>query len=124
MAKNKEASAVTYKAAFASTDGESVNIHYGRAEKFFVYTIKDDEGYDFLEERKAKPVCMDGKHIIPEMEKSTKQLEDCRYIIASKIGGGAAASLTARGITPMELPGTIDDAILKVWEYNRIQGLF
>ena len=62
MAKNKEASAVTYKAAFASTDGESVNIHYGRAEKFFVYAIKDDEGYDFLEERKAKAVCMDGKH--------------------------------------------------------------
>lgn len=113
-----------YKVAFASTDGENVNIHYGKAEKFFVYAIDDEEGYDFLEERKVQPVCMDGSHLVQQMEKSTAQFSDCRYVVASRIGSGAASSLAAKGITGMELPGTVEDAILKIWKFNQIQGLF
>lgn len=113
-----------YKAAFASTDGENVNIHYGKAEKFYVYLINDEEGYDFLEERSVQPVCQNGSHLIPQMESSTSQFTDCRYVVASKIGSGALSSLASKGINAMELPGPIDEAILKVWQYNRIRGVF
>ena len=37
----------TYKAALASTDGENVNMHFGKSDCFYIYVIDDDEGYDF-----------------------------------------------------------------------------
>ena len=113
-----------YRVAVASSDGETVDVHYGRAEKFFIYFVDDEEGYDLVEERAVVPVCMDGSHVKSEMERSTGQFTDCRYVVASRIGGGASSSLTARGITAMELPGSVEDAIVRVWKYNRVQGLF
>ena len=123
MAENTNKANV-YKVAFASTDGINVNIHYGRSEKFFVYLIDDEAGYDFLEERKAKPVCLGGSHLISQMQESASLFADCRYVAASKIGQGAQAALTAKGIRAMELPGSIEDAVIKIWQYNRIQNLF
>lgn len=113
-----------YRVALASTDGESVNQHYGRADLFYIYLVDDEEGYDLIEKRKVLPVCRDGGHIASEMEDSTAQFLDCRYVVASRLGAGASAALTARGITAMELPGSVDEAMLKIWKYNRIQGLF
>jgi len=113
-----------YRVAVASTDGESVNTHYGKSEIFYIYIVDDDEGYDLVEKRQVTPVCQDGFHNKTAMETHVQQFTDCKYVIASRIGNGAIQSLTAAGITAMELPGSIDDAILKVWKYNRIQGLF
>ena len=113
-----------YRVAIASTDGETVNTHYGKSEIFYIYIVDDDEGYDLLEKRSVKPVCQEGFHDKSAMDIHVQQFKDCKYVIASRIGDGAIQSLTAQGITAMELPGSIDDAILKVWKYNRIQGLF
>ena len=113
-----------YRVAVASTDGETVNIHYGKSQIFYIYLIDDDEGYDLLEKRTVNPVCQDGLHNKAEMESHVQQFADCKYVVASRIGDGAIQSLTAAGITAMALPGSIDEAILKVWKYNRIQGLF
>ena len=123
MADNAAKSSI-YKVAIASSDGESVNLHYGKAEKFYIYTIDDEEGYDLLEERQVQPVCMDGAHEISKMEKSVLNFTDCRYVIVSRLGTAASAALSAAGIIAMELPGSIDDAILRVWKYNQIQNLF
>lgn len=112
-----------YKVAVASTDGETINQHYGRASQFYIYSI-DEEGYDLLEIRKTAPACKDGAHSEAELKQSAQNLKDCRYIIVSRIGSGAAAVLTSVGLTAMELPGTIDDAMLRVWKYNQIQNLF
>ena len=113
-----------YRIAIASTDGETVNIHYGKSEIFYIYIVDDDEGYDLLEKRSVTPVCQEGFHDKAAMDTHVQQFKDCKYVVASRIGSGAIQSLTAAGITAMELPGSIDDAILKVWKYNRIQGLF
>ena len=113
-----------YRVAVASTDGLSVNQHYGRAEIFYIYYVDDNEGYDLLEKRQVIPVCMDGSHSQKAMQESVKAFDDCRYLIASRIGSAAQQALSAQGITSMEMPGPIDDAILRVWKYNQIQGLF
>ena len=34
---------MSYKVAVASNDGKFVNEHFGRAEKFMIYEIYDDE---------------------------------------------------------------------------------
>ncbi len=114
----------SYKVALASTDGQNVNTHYGRAQAFYVYTVNDEEGYDFVEERTVTPLCSNGSHLVSQMQESTARFCDCKYVVASRIGSGAIQSLSARGITAMELPGTIEEALLNVWKYNRMQGLF
>ena len=121
---DSEKTSLKYRVAVASSDGESVNRHYGKAESFYIYLVDDEEGYDFLEKRLVKAVCQEGKHNAAEMEKHVQNFRDCKYVAASRIGSGAIQSLTAAGITAMELPGSIDDAILKIWKYNRVQGLF
>ena len=121
---DKASESSIYKVAIASTDGESVNQHYGKAEKFYIYSIDDEVGYDLVEERQVQPVCMGGAHEISKMEESTRNFTDCRYLVVSRLGTAANATLSAAGITAMELPGSIDDAILSVWKYNRIQNLF
>mgnify|MGYP002623614379 CR=1 len=113
-----------YRVAFASTDGKNVNVHFGRADKFFIYLINDEEGYDFVEQRKVTPICLGGRHEHTKMEENTSLFTDCKYVAASRVGNGAAASLSAKKITAMELPGTVEEAILKIWKYNRVQGLF
>lgn len=121
---DKASKTSVYKVAIASTDGETVNMHYGKATKFYIYSIDDEVGYDLVEERQVEPVCQEGSHVISKMEESVLRFTDCRYIVVSRLGTAASASLSAAGITAMELPGTIDDAILRVWKYNQIQGLF
>ena len=113
-----------YRVALASSDGESVNTHYGKADSFYIYLVDDDEGYDLLEKRSVVPVCQEGFHDKAEMDKHVQQFTDCKYVAASRIGDGALQSLTEAGITGMELPGSVDDAILKIWKYNCIQNLF
>ena len=121
---DKDSKNSVYKVAIASTDGETVNMHYGKATKFYIYSIDDEVGYDLVEERQVEPVCQEGSHVISKMEESVLRFTDCRYIVVSRLGTAASAALSAAGITAMELPGTIDDAILRVWKYNQIQGLF
>lgn len=113
-----------YKIAIASTDGETVNEHFGRAEKFFIYVVDDDEGYDFVEERNLEPLCKGQSHSVLDMEKRVVNLKDCKYVAAAKIGPGAEAEISKQGLVSMELPGIIDDAVLKIWKYNQIQKLY
>jgi len=112
-----------YRVAVASTDGETVNQHFGKAEKFYIYFVDDEVGYDLVEERKVDAVCSGQSHSIPEMENRAKIFTDCRYVVVSRIGVGASQHLSANGITSLELPGYIDDAITKVWKYNRVMAL-
>ena len=113
-----------YRVAFASSDGENVDVHYGKADQFLIYLINDEEGFDFIEKRVVTPVCLEDSHEEKAMEKSTSKFRDCKYVVASRIGNGATASLSARGITAMELPGSVEEGILKIWKYNQVQGLF
>ena len=62
-----------YRVAIASTDGESVNTHYGKSEIFYIYIVDDDEGYDLLEKRKVTPVCQEGFHNKAAMETHVQQ---------------------------------------------------
>ena len=121
---DSQTSSSKYRVAVASSDGETVNRHYGKSEIFYIYIVDDEEGYDLLEKRTVIPVCQEGSHNKAAMDTHVQQFTDCKYVIASRIGDGALQSLTAAGIIAMELPGSIDDAILRVWKYTRIQGLF
>lgn len=113
-----------YRVAAATSDGIVVNKHYGRADNFRIYDIGIDNSIVFVEERKTVPVCQGGNHDEIEIKKSVRNLSDCRYVLVSRIGQGAANALEQEGIIPMELPGIIEESIHRLITYEKIQSLF
>ena len=82
-----------YRVAIASTDGETVNIHYGKSELFYVYIVDDDEGYDLLESRSVTPVCQEGFHDKAAMDTHVQQFKDCKYVVQDSPRKNANADL-------------------------------
>ena len=118
-----------YKIAVASSDGIVVNSHFGRAEDFLIYRLEIDNENDswlkeFIELRKVAPVCQGGNHDDNRLQETAKLFSDCKYVLVSRIGQGAAFALEGKGITPMELPGMIDESIEKLIVYEKLQSLF
>ena len=111
-----------FRVAVASTDGYTVDTHFGRAYDFYIYQYLVDE-WIFVEKRTVNPVCQDGQHSVAAMQKNISQFADCQYVVASKIGTGAMSALQSQGIVPMSLPMDINDALEKIYTYNEIQKM-
>lgn len=112
-----------YRVAVATSDGIVVNQHFGRAAKFRIYDIGQDNTIHVLEDRNTVPICHMGNHDDFQLKESVRNLSDCKYVLISRIGQGAANALEQEGITPMELPGMIEDSIQKLVVYEEIQDL-
>ena len=111
-----------FRVALASTDGYTVDTHFGRADEFYIYQCFVDE-WIFIEKRSVKPACQNGKHSIEEMQKNAEVFADCKYVAASKIGMGAVSALRSQGIIPISLPGDVNDILEKIYSYNEVQKL-
>ncbi|MBO6113612.1 MAG: dinitrogenase iron-molybdenum cofactor biosynthesis protein [Lachnospiraceae bacterium] len=113
-----------YLVAVASSDKIVINTHVGKADTFFIYGILEDNGFEYIERRILKPVCEGGDHDEGRLMENVQSLKDCRYVLVSRIGPRAVNILEANGITAMEIPDIIDDAIKKIIAYDEIQSLF
>ena len=89
----------TEKIAVASSDGIVVNRHFGHAGKFYIYEIADDDA-KLVETRKVEPVCQGGNHDDRRLSENIDKIGDCKYLLVSKIGYGAAAVAEQRGVIP------------------------
>ena len=108
--------------AVASSDGIVVNQHFGHAKQFYIYEVENTQ-VNFIEVRAAVPVCQGGFHDDGEMDAAMKNLEDCTYLLVSRIGPGAAAVAEQHGLEVYELPGLIQDSIQKVQDYEALKKL-
>lgn len=113
----------SYKIAVASSDGIVVNQHFGHAEKFLIYEISDGK-YNLTEIRTVTPVCNSGNHDDGKLAENLKKIQDCKYLLVSRIGAGAASRAEHFGITPMEIPDIIEESIEKLISFEEIQKLF
>ena len=114
----------TYRVAIASSDGIVVNSHFGKAEIFHIYDVNDNGDIKYVEERRTEPVCNGGNHTENRLKENFEKLRDCRYLLVSRIGGGAAAVAEDMGIIPMELAGVIEESISELIKYRKLQDLF
>jgi MoaA/NifB/PqqE/SkfB family radical SAM enzyme len=91
----------TAKVAVASSNGVSVDLHFGHAEEFLVYEASGDGAIRFLERRKADRYCS-GAEGCPDgasrMERVLSTLADCSAVVALRIGDGPRQALERRGI--------------------------
>jgi nitrogen fixation protein NifX len=114
--------------AFASTDGKTIDEHFGRAGKFSVYDISG-EGHRFLEVRTFAEGVDQAVVGTRELEQDhddavrskVDKLADCKLIYLTEIGGPSAARLVKKGIMPMKMkePVSIEAALKQLGETIR-----
>ena len=90
------------KVAFASSDGETVNQHFGSAQGFVVYGISDKEkvliaSKDFPKEKK------DGNE--DKLKPKLSWLVGCDLVYCGSVGGSATKQLIALGAHPAVVKG-------------------
>lgn len=91
--------------AFASSDGDLVDQHFGSAEAFYVYSINAEEAElitnkDFGYEKK------DGNE--DKLKPKLAWLVGSDIVYCGSVGGSASRQLIALGITPMKVTGGPD----------------
>jgi len=116
------------KVALATTDGISVNEHFGRAGMFVIYEL-NSSGYSLLETRRfseGRDTAVEGtkgmgKIHDEQVENKVDRISDCKIIYLTEIGGPSAARLARRGIMPVKVkePVSIEESVLKLSETLR-----
>lgn len=101
------------KVAVATSDGFTVNEHFGHAKFFRVYELGEN-GHTFLEVRDAVAACQHQLgHDTTRFDKIIELLSDCDALLVQKIGEGAAAYLISRNVRVFEVSGAIDAVLEK-----------
>ena len=106
-----------YRVAIASTDNINVDQHFGRAESFLIVDVNEDGTYEEIEQRFVTPVCMGGHHDQEKLKRGARALEDCNFVLAARIGGGATAELSELNIASFEMHGTVPYVIGRLHGY-------
>ena len=89
---------------FASTDGISVNEHFGHAKYWEIYDLQKEA--DFVESRMVRAGC--NCHDPGLWDEMLSVLSDCDIFVVSRIGEGAAAHVTGKGKRVFEAAGYIE----------------
>ena len=99
------------KIAIASTDGINVNEHFGKAKRFFIYTIADNTMN--LEETRPTDTLSVGerKHSFDpdKFSQVLSVIKDCKKVIVTKVGEVPASKLMENGIEPFIYTGPINE---------------
>lgn len=114
---------MSYKIAVASSDGKVVNQHFGRAEQFYIVEVDHENRFRTVGIRKLTPACEGGTHDDGAMERNCKALDDCDYVLVSRIGNGAEQMLEHYGIRAYVIPDMIEEAIKKIIAYVEVNQM-
>ena len=112
-----------YKIAVATSDGIVVNQHFGHANQFYIYEVKD-KNFTQTEIRHVNPACISKEHDENAVTKNLELIRDCKFLLVSRIGIYAQQQAENLGITPFEIPLMVEDALKKAVTFVEIQNLF
>ena len=97
------------KIAVVSTDGVTVNDHFGKASRFLIHEMSES-GPKLVEERACEPLSTgDPDHPFDEVKFSQimAALEGCKKVFMTRIGDMPAAKLREKGVEPILYEGPI-----------------
>ncbi len=99
------------KIAFASTDMETVDQHFGSAKSFAIYAV-DMEDSQLLEVAQFGELSQDGNE--DKLSVKIELLDGCAAVYCQAVGGSAINQLIAKGIQPVKVHegGKIKDLIV------------
>jgi nitrogen fixation protein NifX len=105
------------RVAFTSTTGESIDLHFGHADHFFLWEVGPDA---------AAPVgrveaLTTGRDEEDGTAARAAAIDGCTIVYTQQIGGPAAAKLVARRIHPMktQVPVPVAEVVGKLQEVLR-----
>lgn len=117
----------TIRVAVASSDGRSIDQHFGWATQFYVYDVTGDDatlvevrprpgagcgGESIAEEDRSRPAR--AGHLIDSLRETAVLLEDCAVLLVTRIGEGPAVFLAAEGLRIFEVNIPVDSALQKL----------
>ncbi|HEY8158475.1 MAG TPA: nitrogen fixation protein NifX [Methylobacter sp.] len=99
------------KIAFATTDMETVNQHFGSAKSFAIYAVNMDDA-QLLEAAQFGELSQDGNE--DKLSVKIELLNGCAAVYCQAVGGSAINQLIAKGIQPVKVHegGKINDLIV------------
>lgn len=96
--------------AVASSDGENVDLHFGKASSLYVYEYNEEKDeFDFIDHRTVE-IEMDMKHQNPKI---IKVIEDCKVCICEQFGPKAAIFAEDAGLKLVKDEGTVEEVLRK-----------
>ena len=120
-----------YKIAVTTSTGGAVDLHFGQAEDFSIYTVDGESGeYIFSEKRIINEAGIPGgRPPSPgcsacngaRAEYIAKLLSDCAYLLTGKIGERPHRALLGYGISALEAPYPLEFAVKKLNDYKKRQ---
>jgi predicted Fe-Mo cluster-binding NifX family protein len=134
---------MNYKIALCSSDGTRIDLHFGHTKKFFVAAIDAETGlWSFLETKELplSPDCREGEGCAPcaggdavwvnhrhenmmaRVKDAVSLMDGCLYLLTVKIGPKMADLLKRSGITALESPPDINEAVAKLNKYHLKYG--
>jgi predicted Fe-Mo cluster-binding NifX family protein len=93
---------MSYRIAIASSNGESVDQHFGQAQNFLIYQVSS-KGIDFVEDREVQLAQSETPHSEENLEHLVKLLDDCSAVFVLKIGARSSSYLQLRNISIFEV---------------------
>ncbi len=112
---------MSYKIAVATTDGKYIDQHFGSSKEFHIFEVDDNGEYIFVEIRK-KSADNEGENSHKgNLKASAEILSDCSKVLVAQIGLGAEQFLKSKGITAYSVSDRIDNALIKLINYDRNQ---
>ena len=125
---------MTYKIAVASSDGKTVNQHFGSASFLKIYAVEGLD-YQFLEDRRVESEESEGKADCQSgcssgcsggngsgcsgggNPQSVEVVADCRAVVAAKIGKNAHRLLELKAISVFDIEIPVEEALTKITSY-------
>ena len=92
--------ATAIKVAFASTDMEHIDQHFGAAESFAIFAVTPDE-VQLIEATQFGKLEMDGNE--DKLDAKIKVLDGCVAVYSQAVGASAVAKLKAANIQPVKV---------------------
>jgi predicted Fe-Mo cluster-binding NifX family protein len=126
-----------YNIVITSTDGKYIDLHFGHADFFYILRIDERSGAWQVIEKKELSVssacaggencntgCAGSRHenMMARIKTVTKLLAGCKYLLTAKIGPKPSDLLRHEGITALESPPDINEAVAKLNKYHLKYG--
>ena len=126
---------MSYKIALASSDGVNVDEHFGAASSFLIYEVSDEGAFSLLERRTYdggdEAASSGGCNPAPgscggqgkgcgqgaAVSAKVRLVEDCRSVVAAKIGFNVTKQLEKKAISGFDVDCTVQEALEKITKY-------
>lgn len=115
-----------FRAAVTTSDGGSIDLHFGQSTRFLIIDVDEsaaggDVTYREVGWRDAPEKNRDAQGCHGWFDKVVEVLPDVDYVLTAKIGPKPHRALSAAGITPLESPENLQEALVGLVRYRQRQ---